>query len=368
MLPTRMAICFPSNCGRAGLCACHRQRSFWPGRHPRSRSDHHCSTVLWRADRNQPGRERCCEKGDSAKTYEYAWDTSACSGQYDLLALAHDGSEGISDSDSRTFTIQPAGTLSNRVWNDLDGDGVQDPDEPGITGVMVQATAANSISYAAPTDATGIYAFALLPAGAYTLTVDESTIPSQYEFVTTARVHTATVVEGLAAQSTTADSDADFGYKARSISLGDTIWYDADGDGVQDSGEPGLGNITLDLYLDDGDSVFEPVPALGSDSYVGSTVSNAAGAYMLDVPVAGTYFVDVTDDYGLLMGLSHSVGSHSISDPSPPIPLSKDRCTRMSILAMYAYLALATLLSVIWYGRMGTAMVCGSWQNLRLLA
>ncbi len=40
---------------------------------------------------------------------------------------------------------------------------------------------------------------------------------------------------------------ADFGY-TRPGAIGDFVWYDADADGIQDVGEPGIANVTLDLY------------------------------------------------------------------------------------------------------------------------
>ncbi|MDH3255442.1 MAG: hypothetical protein OEM62_10650, partial [Acidobacteriota bacterium] len=41
--------------------------------------------------------------------------------------------------------------------------------------------------------------------------------------------------------------------------IGDYVWLDADRDGVQDAGESGLANVTIELYTDaDGDGVFEP--------------------------------------------------------------------------------------------------------------
>ena len=45
--------------------------------------------------------------------------------------------------------------------------------------------------------------------------------------------------------------DADFGYKpdANYAVLGDTVWYDVDGDGLQDAGEVGIGGVTVQVYL-----------------------------------------------------------------------------------------------------------------------
>ena len=50
---------------------------------------------------------------------------------------------------------------------------------------------------------------------------------------------------------------ADFGY-TQPGAIGDYVWYDANGDGIQDVFEPGIGNVTLKLYRDNGDNVFNP--------------------------------------------------------------------------------------------------------------
>ena len=62
------------------------------------------------------------------------------------------------------FGELPASSLGDFVWNDLDGDGVQDAGEPGIAGVTVTLAGTNDLS--APvtgtttTDADGFYASA----------------------------------------------------------------------------------------------------------------------------------------------------------------------------------------------------------------
>ncbi len=48
--------------------------------------------------------------------------------------------------------------------------------------------------------------------------------------------------------------------------LGDRIWHDLDGDGLQDAGEPGINDVVVNLYIDDGDGVWEP----GVDVFVDS--------------------------------------------------------------------------------------------------
>lgn len=51
--------------------------------------------------------------------------------------------------------------------------------------------------------------------------------------------------------------------------LGDFIWNDADKDGLQDLDESGINNVFVDLYLDDGDGVFDPT----LDTFTGQQVT-----------------------------------------------------------------------------------------------
>ena len=72
-------------------------------------------------------------------------------------------------------------------------------------------------------------------------------------------------------------------------SIGDTIWEDFDLDGVFDEDEFGLWDTTVNLYLDDGDGVFEP----GSDdTLVATTITDWDGLYLFTDLEAGVYWVD----------------------------------------------------------------------------
>ena len=73
--------------------------------------------------------------------------------------------------------------------------------------------------------------------------------------------------------------DVDFGYQG-SAGLGNRVWQDDDGDGVQDGGEPGLSGVTVQL-LDAGGAL------------VDSTLTGTDGFYSFDNLAAGTYTVRV---------------------------------------------------------------------------
>ncbi|MBY0280139.1 hypothetical protein K2Z84_32805 [Candidatus Binatia bacterium] len=72
--------------------------------------------------------------------------------------------------------------------------------------------------------------------------------------------------------------------------IGDFVWLDVDGDGVQDGGaETGIGGVTINLYTDlNGNGVID-----GGDSIVATKVTSAAGAYLFTGVPAGKYVVDV---------------------------------------------------------------------------
>ena len=97
-----------------------------------------------------------------------------------------------------------------------------------------------------------------------------------------------------------------------SITIGDYVWNDTNGNGLQDGGEPGLDNITVRLYRDDGDHVFEPG---GDDALVATQTTSGGGAYDFTVTQEGTYWVDVDDGDPDLSGYTLIPGPQSGPDP-----------------------------------------------------
>jgi hypothetical protein len=83
-------------------------------------------------------------------------------------------------TDGETTTC--AGSISGRVWQDVDGDGVQDDDESGLGNVAVNLrNDLDLLVTTASTDETGAFSFALLCAGNYIVEVDESGLPPEME-------------------------------------------------------------------------------------------------------------------------------------------------------------------------------------------
>jgi hypothetical protein len=203
------------------------------------------------------------------------------------------------------FGIVGTGSIGDRVWNDFNGNGVQDPGEPGLNGITVTLTGAgpdgffgtaDDVAYGSRvTSGDGNYDFTGLLAGSYRADVVDATVPPG--FVLTTGNDPLTV--GLAGGQ---DYDAaDFGY-AQTGSIGDRVWFDADGDGVQDAGEPGLNGVTVILYD-------------GAGNEVARTTTSGDGNYFFGGLFAGEYTV-VVDTSTLPDGKQPTYDADGLTTPN----------------------------------------------------
>lgn len=95
-------------------------------------------------------------------------DVDPASGESDAYPVTADGANDV-DLDASLVPIVTA-EIGDRAWIDADGNGVQDLSEPGLPGVVVTLldTGGSALDQTT-TDASGLYAFTLLPAGDYRL-------------------------------------------------------------------------------------------------------------------------------------------------------------------------------------------------------
>ena len=85
---------------------------------------------------------------------------------------------------TRTPTPLPLGSIGDRVWDDADRDGTQDGGEAGIQNVRIDLIRNNVAIATDFTDANGNYLFSDLAAAAYTLDIDDWTLPPGYVLIT----------------------------------------------------------------------------------------------------------------------------------------------------------------------------------------
>lgn len=238
---------------------------------------------------------------DSDVTSTMAGASGITMGFTDVVTLvsAADASDGAGGPDGPELTnphldagfVVTTG-LGDFVWLDRDADGVQDDDEEGIAGVTVNlldcagepVLDGGSTPITAVTNAGGGYVFADLTPGCY---IVEFEPPAGY-----------VLSMAGAGGDDAVDSDAD-DTSGRSpqitlvagefnptidagihelASLGDFVWEDTNGDGVQGDSEPGVPDVTVQLVDDDG-TVLDMVP------------TDADGRYVFDSLTPGDYEV-----------------------------------------------------------------------------
>jgi len=194
--------------------------------------------------------------------------------------------EAVTDAD---FGYSSDSSLGQRVWWDMNGDGVQDAGEPGFTGVDITvlwfgpnglAGDGDDRTFTTTTAADGFWSVPELPQGTYRVTVDTTDLPTGMGQTFDAD-GTGTADSSVTALGVGAVLTQNFGYRG-ALSLGDLVFLDQDADGVQDAGEPGLSGVTVELTW----------PALGLTV---TTTTAADGSYQIPGLVAGSYVVRVID-------------------------------------------------------------------------
>jgi len=208
----------------------------------------------------------------------------------DPSALTDTDGDGIVDDYTHDAGVTSGVEIGNYVWFDADGDGVQDADEEGIAGVLVELLDAdgnpvldeNGEPITATTDADGGYLFTVTP-GDYQLqfTPPEGMLPTvsdagdddtaDSDTNPFGRIDTFTVEPGVN------DYTLDAGFIPAQYISG-VVWDDANQDGIQDDAETVRAGVLVELFDADGD------PILDENGDPVTATTDADGAYEFPVP------------------------------------------------------------------------------------
>ena len=210
--------------------------------------------------------------------------------------------------------------VGNRVWNDANGDGIQDAGETGISNVAIVLHSpgpdgifgnGDDQNWTTTSDAKGNYYFdntnittadtrkpaewtavnGLLPGYDYTIEIDTTQAslagfrlsPSDISGNSMDKIDNDGVISGVKAtvliNTRFIDHNIDFGFK-NMTSVGDYVWVDINSDGIQDAGEPGAEGVSATLYN-------------AANNKIGSASTDATGNYTINnvTPGSGYYII-----------------------------------------------------------------------------
>ena len=161
-----------------------------------------------------------------------------------LLACALVSSCGGGSGDPAPSTA----TLGDRVWLDLNGNGLQEPGEPGVAGLTVTLENAAGVVATTVTDGSGDYAFPGQPAATYTLETPTPSglVPALQKVGNDPALDSDLSPATVVLSAGTADLGTDFGF-AGTGSIGDRVWVDENCNGLQDQGERDLDGVRVIL-------------------------------------------------------------------------------------------------------------------------
>ncbi|WP_406633342.1 SdrD B-like domain-containing protein [Amycolatopsis sp. WGS_07] len=240
--------------------------------------------------------------------------------------------------------VTPLNRLGDFVWQDTNGNGIQDDGEPGVPNVPVSLLdcSGNGTPLATTTGADGKYLFDSLEDGCYQVKFtapDGTKFTQQHAGTDSAADSDANPATGITQQVTLGanhreDLTIDAGLvlpNPVTYSLGDTVWSDTDGNGLQDAGEPGVPNVPVSLLDCSGN------PVKGPDGKPLTTSTDADGHYRFAGLGEGCYQVEFAAPDGKEFTVQHAGDPGKDSDANPatgisqPVMLGPDNAADLTV-------------------------------------
>jgi len=223
---------------------------------------------------------------------EAAGDDSNCAPAFVNLPADYSSNQTIDFG----FVALCTGTIGDFVWHDLNRNGIQDTDEPGIDGVTINlkdafgAQTATTVTGVGPGEKHGYYQFAGICAGSYTVELVapagfSPAGPCSSDQTSPSDSNCSPAPITLPADNASNDT-IDFGFVSPcSNTIGDFVWKDLNANGLQDADEPGINGVRV--YLKDSSNA-----VIGVSDTAGGP-DGRDGSYLFTGLCAGTYSLEV---------------------------------------------------------------------------
>jgi hypothetical protein len=190
-------------------------------------------------------------------------------------------------------------SIGNQLFIDLNNSTAYDSGDLPLANIDIElvspgpdgdyATTGDNITYNTVTNSSGEYQFTGLPFSNYRVNVNNlpTGLTNIYDVDGN---HNSSSDVIFIDPMVTSDQTHDFGYLGNA-SLGDYVWWDINGDGIQDSNEIPLSNVSIRLTWagPDGDI------STAGDNIQLTTTTDDNGKYIFDNLPAGIYSVNVTN-------------------------------------------------------------------------
>jgi hypothetical protein len=236
----------------------------------------------------------------------------------------------ISGSHDFGYTQVDTSDIGDYLYYDFDGDGIFDATESGMPNITVYLyedvdrdgtidAGIDTIVSTQVTDSTGHYLFQNFPSGSYIVKVDTTDPDFPTDVLPT--------------------GDPDLA----AASIGDTIFFDLNGNGTQDAGDDGIPLVVVNLYSDNDSSG----TLNGADSLVTSTLTNVNGQYLFTGLSAGRYFVDIDES-----SLPSTALALTTTDPTASVVILAASTSATSVLTKDAGYSPSTNFSIgnrVWH-------------------
>jgi serine-aspartate repeat-containing protein C/D/E len=236
-------------------------------------------------------------------------------------------------------------SVGDRVWRDDNGNGIQDPTEPGIAHAQVQLFDGQTRKFirSLQTDLSGRFVFDSLVSGYYYL---KFSTPGNLISTSSFRGNNSSLDCDLENSFGTGSTpmfylapgqqktDVDAGFFQYST-LGDFVWEDEDGDGIQDATESGIAGTVFYLLNNSG-------------SIIDSTMSDMRGAYNFTKVVTGDYFIKAS------VSAPYSISSYKTGNNA-----SKDNDFRLNQMTELIHVNFQQVQNDIDLGLSKSSSICG---------
>ncbi|HIB38338.1 gliding motility-associated C-terminal domain-containing protein [Mesonia sp.] len=217
------------------------------------------------------------------------------------------GGQSVEEIDGYTLNNINTKVITGHVYYDSNGNGTQDLGEPDLPNIDVEVINSFSISFIVETDVNGDWSL-LVPEGSTTTIVDETDPDFPIGSVQTEGTNPSTYDVEVGIDNTDVD-----GYNNPDIASGELsghIYYDTNGNGTQDTGEPNLPNITVTIT-----DVFGAIYLLESDVNGDWIISVPEGNTTSEIDVLDVDFpIGATQTEGTNPTVSAVTGGTSISE------------------------------------------------------